>query len=804
MRPIKTILFTIFSLIALSLFAQEASPKPPPKEGEKGVSPISSPPAGGGGQEGATYAVVVGISDYQDEDIPDLRFADKDALAFATFLQSPAGGSLDEDHLKVLTNDAATSGQFASALYWLMDECKEGDQAIIYFSGHGDVESQTFSQPGYLLCWDAPSKVYMAGGTLAIPMFQLVVSTLSLEKKARVVVITDACRAGKLAGSAVNGSKLTSSNLSEQFANELKILSCQPDEYSIEGEQWGGGRGAFSYHLVDGLYGLADGNEDLSVNLMEVGRYLQDRVSVEVAPHNQLPMTVGNPREVLATVDDNLLERVKQRKEGEMPMFTATETRGIEEEVLSLVDSTTRERYQAFQSALADQSFFEPENACAEYYFNQLIEEPLLAKLHAGMRRNYAAGLQDDAQQVINKYLTSNAPICIATPDHRLTIFSPYPGYLQRAIELLGEDHYMTPLLQARKLWFEGALLDEAYRQDKTKNENPQLAIDKYKEALTYQPDMALALVEIGFIYGYPLGQLDSADLYFEKALELCPNWLYALFNYGLYNLYDKMDYAKAKICFDQMMEVDSNSALSHTGIGQWHKARRNFAESIYYLKKSIELYPTFCSYSEIAAVYLRKENLQKAAEAFEKAIEIDPNSHYTSYLGMLYAKMGRLKEAEKMILETRKNYRPSWCGTYINLSQYYFELGQDEKAREQFILAMGRDPKRSAARWLSWWSGFFPAYGDFDTYFKKVVEWFPDYPEGHYEYAVFLAGKGAYDVAFQRLEKAFALGYKDFQFLTYEGEGYFDRSYLAPLREMEDRWNELMNQYNVPAEYRK
>ncbi|MBK9017577.1 MAG: caspase family protein [Saprospiraceae bacterium] len=47
-----------------------------------------------------TRAVVVGISDYQDKDIPDLRFADKDAEAFANFLRSPAGGSLDGDHLK--------------------------------------------------------------------------------------------------------------------------------------------------------------------------------------------------------------------------------------------------------------------------------------------------------------------------------------------------------------------------------------------------------------------------------------------------------------------------------------------------------------------------------------------------------------------------------------------------------------------------------------------------------------------------------------------------------------------------------
>jgi len=42
---------------------------------------------------GTTYAVVVGISDYQDKDIPDLRFADKDA--FAINLRSNRGSKLD-------------------------------------------------------------------------------------------------------------------------------------------------------------------------------------------------------------------------------------------------------------------------------------------------------------------------------------------------------------------------------------------------------------------------------------------------------------------------------------------------------------------------------------------------------------------------------------------------------------------------------------------------------------------------------------------------------------------------------------
>ncbi len=112
-------------------------------------------------EENKTYAVVVGISDYQDEQIPDLRFADRDAEAFAKFLRSPAGRALDEDHLKVLINNQATAAQFAIALDWLWEVAKEKDKVIIYFSGHGDVERKSITQPGYLLCWDAPSRVYM-------------------------------------------------------------------------------------------------------------------------------------------------------------------------------------------------------------------------------------------------------------------------------------------------------------------------------------------------------------------------------------------------------------------------------------------------------------------------------------------------------------------------------------------------------------------------------------------------------------------------------------------------------------------
>ncbi|MEQ1744935.1 MAG: caspase family protein [Saprospiraceae bacterium] len=111
--------------------------------------------------QNSTRAVVVGISDYQDTHIPDLKYAHRDAEAFAAWLHSPAGGSLPEDNVQLLINEKATLGQFVASLDWLVEKSLEGDQVIIYFSGHGDVDTKLFGQPGFLLLWNTAPESYM-------------------------------------------------------------------------------------------------------------------------------------------------------------------------------------------------------------------------------------------------------------------------------------------------------------------------------------------------------------------------------------------------------------------------------------------------------------------------------------------------------------------------------------------------------------------------------------------------------------------------------------------------------------------
>ncbi len=603
----------------------------------KGINPVIPAATPDAGQ---TYAVVVGISDYWDPAIPDLRFADRDAEAFANFLRSPAGGSLDGDHLRLLVNAQATGAQIVNALDWLLEVAQANNEVVIYFSGHGDVEGRRISNPGYLLGWDAPSRAYAAGGTINVRDFQDYVTTLSAQNNARVVVITDACHAGKLSGSDINGVQLTGQSLAKQLANEVKILSCQANEYSIEGEQWGGGRGAFSYNLVDALYGLADQNNDLYVTLQEVGRYLEDHVTAEVAPLSQVPVVVGNRTERLAAVDARLLVDLRAGRTSQMQMLSPIEVRGMEEEVLAGVDTTVRALYRLFKQALKDKVFLAPAGACADAYYEKLIAEPKLARLHSTLRRNYAAALQDDAQQVLNTILKTGLTEDILSSTKTGVLYSQYPRYLQRAAELLGEGHYMYAVLQARKCYFEGEIATTYSEKRRA-----------YRAALQWQPDMPHALV--GMMYTFGAAQADSAYLYFSKATAQAPAWIVPyLALYGYYHWRTKQD-DKAEEMLNRAGQIDSTSVLVFYEKARFYTVLKKYEAAEYWYLKTISGASTDicfpCAYNSLGIFYCDYVRRYVEAEAaFKKAIQLDStNASYYYNLSNVYRNTGRYTEVE-------------------------------------------------------------------------------------------------------------------------------------------------------------
>ncbi|MEZ4935600.1 MAG: tetratricopeptide repeat protein [Saprospiraceae bacterium] len=723
----------------------------------------------------AAYAVVIGISNYQNEAIPDLRFAHRDAEAFIAYLKSKAGGSLSDDQMMVLINENATTAQIAAAMDWLIETVQEGDEAVIYFSGHGDVETKTSMQHGFLLTHDSPPTTYIAG---AYPLFYLqsVITTLSTERKAKVFMVMDACHSGTLAGSSIGGAEATSTVLSKQFANEIKIMSCQPNEFSLEGEQWGGGRGVFSYHLIEGLTGLADQDGDFQIKLLEVERYLEDKVAAEVAPNTQIPMTVGNKSKVIALVDEDALTLLKAQKEKETPLMAMVDSRGIEDDVLAQLDVPTAQFYKDFKNALREGPLMtediqvvgqKPQPLSADQLYLLLLEKPELKPLYGSMKRNLAVALQEQAQRAINDYLSiREEQVSTNSFNNQEEIGNNerFARYLARAAELLGEKHFMYKDLKSKELYF-AAKADLLTSNQEYANRDTFLhaALSKLEAGLEYQSRAPHILLEMGKVYS-DLGDFLKAIDYCEQASQISPMWPVP-YNILAGDFFNRGDYEKAiefakkalalqpkyenafsilisayfmterydfivRLCI-KMMERNPGYLAAYLELGLAYSTLEQYEEAECYLLEAQKIAPEKALvYATLGEVYYDQKKYDIAEETLQKAIALDPNDSYPySVLAQLYREQNRTDLAIKTFLAALEFYPDD----YLSLGQLGLVYLQKKEYQKAWDL------------------------------FQKAQVFAPEDPLTQFNFFCFCYERDEQKAAFQWLEKAFQQGLSDY-----------------------------------------
>ena len=262
-----------------------------------------------------TYAVIVGISHYENPGINQLEYAHRDAQVFADYLKSKAGGYVPDENIRLLVNENATYSAIYDALNWLLETCHKDDLVYFYFSGHGDMENNTIYKLGFLLSYNTPRINYI-NNAVRIEDLNNIANTLSVTNHAKVVLITDACHSGKLAGSDFRGTFLVGEQLRTVQSNEVRITSCAPDQLSVEDQGWGGGRGVFSYYLINGLQGLADYGHDGTVTLNEIKNYLDTSLSTDPLlaqkAEKQTPVIMGHDNVRLSAVDNATLTSLRK------------------------------------------------------------------------------------------------------------------------------------------------------------------------------------------------------------------------------------------------------------------------------------------------------------------------------------------------------------------------------------------------------------------------------------------------------------------------------------------------------------
>src|SRR4051794_10604908 len=88
---------------------------PPAADGVKGARRAEVGGADPGLLNIDRWAVVVGISKYNNKDW-NLKYAARDAAELAALLETPAGGGFAKDHVLKLTNEQATTAAVSRAL----------------------------------------------------------------------------------------------------------------------------------------------------------------------------------------------------------------------------------------------------------------------------------------------------------------------------------------------------------------------------------------------------------------------------------------------------------------------------------------------------------------------------------------------------------------------------------------------------------------------------------------------------------------------------------------------------------------
>jgi hypothetical protein len=234
---------------------------------------------------GKRWAIVIGISDYQNQGVQDLQYADRDAQEFASFLLSPLSGmgGFDQDKVLLLTNEDATYRRIRSALFTFLKNPTEDDVVFVFWAGHGSPDPDRLSDL-YLLPYDADPNDIAASSILMEDLQDAIRRTAARDR----IIITDACHSagvgfeGTRAAGAVN--QINSAFLervARSTGGTVAITSSEASQISREGVQWGGGHGVFTHFLVQGLRGEADENGDRIVDIREMFEFVRERVKRE-------------------------------------------------------------------------------------------------------------------------------------------------------------------------------------------------------------------------------------------------------------------------------------------------------------------------------------------------------------------------------------------------------------------------------------------------------------------------------------------------------------------------------------------
>jgi hypothetical protein len=223
--------------------------------------------------KGELYAVVVGLTKFQDPQIPHLTVSDKDAKDFYSFLEDQKH-LFSKAHLTLLTNEQATRDNVTSAMRDGLKPAGKDDCVVIFLSGHGAADPKRADEY-YFITYD--TRMENLYGT-AVWMNQK--ALFAGVDSDRVLLLSDACHSGGFnpgLEKAIAKEAGTFFSLFQDLKGRVALASSRPDERSYEDKRFG--NSLFTHYLIKGLRGEAvKDSSDGNVTAQQLYEYVYHKV----------------------------------------------------------------------------------------------------------------------------------------------------------------------------------------------------------------------------------------------------------------------------------------------------------------------------------------------------------------------------------------------------------------------------------------------------------------------------------------------------------------------------------------------
>ena len=667
------------------------------KEALRQSPPEAETPAGG-----KSFALLVGISDYQNPGIMPLRFAHEDAILFQQHLQSPRGGALPDENVQSLINEQATTAGIRTAIETLLKTLAgPEDTVLVFFASHGTVDPET--RQGFIVTYDSDPQDLASTALPMADLQNLVEQRLSSVKRFQIYV--DVCHAGKIGTILDKKNRINRvvEDLGEADGEIIGFMASEPREVSFEGPQFGGGHGAFTYFLLNALNGAADYGQEGTVVLNDMIDYVENRVE-EATYDRQHPRRFGDFDRgvVMARLDEPGVSIQPWKGLAPETTLMAAAPAGGESSRSIVAPAVPRRRRSGdlpsdilmFQRAL-DTNRILPNDSNNAFTVLSSLRRRLPKQQYLEQSNALRVKLEIEGQQVLLRYLQGEQ-----APQTR-------EDFLKGAA-LFEQAKVLTPeslLLDARGSFCLGrvAIFDKDYGR----------AVDYLERAARLDPAGAYSYNALG-IARLEQAQYAQAIAAFQDAIQRARRWAYPYHNLAL-SFVQVGDYASAIQTYEQAIEMAPDYAYLPYNLGLVYQRlnRRREAERAYRdaIAKAENLEPKsrrrHLALVHNALGYLKASSgrAEEAEKLYRQSLDYDGDRlegrHNLAVLLAGAKKGGPTGRAAEAIDLWRENLEkdPEYLPSLLSLARTLDQNGQTDDAIEQYETVVRARPEYVAAR---------------------------------------------------------------------------------------------------------